>query len=298
MSKILVLQGVPASGKSTWAKEFVKNKKDWVIVSRDSIRESTGNYWVPSREDYISYVEEVQVISALDNDLNVVIDATNLNPKTIDKWKNIASKLDCEITFQMFEIDFKTALERDSNRERRVGKNTLEQFFSKYFPEKLKDYYTDNRKIKSNDPNKQDCIICDLDGTLCLHQGRSPYDLSKVLEDKPNEQLIKILTALNMQYPIIFLSGREDTDNCKNDTITWISNNYMSKISDSSLKGWDLKMRNKNDYRPDEVIKEEIYHSEIEPHYNVLCVFDDRDKVVKMWRDLGLLCNQVYYGNF
>lgn len=298
MSKILVLQGVPASGKSTWAKEFVKNKKDWVIVSRDSIRESTGNYWVPSREDYISYVEEVQVISALDNDLNVIIDATNLNPKTIDKWKNIASKLDCEITFQMFEIDFKTALERDSNRERRVGKNTLEQFFSKYFPEKLKDYYTDNRKIKSNDPNKQDCIICDLDGTLCLHQGRSPYDLSKVLEDKPNEQLIKILTALNMQYPIIFLSGREDVDNCKNDTITWISNNYMSKISDSSLKGWDLKMRNKNDYRPDEVIKEEIYHSEIEPHYNVLCVFDDRDKVVKMWRDLGLLCNQVYYGNF
>lgn len=298
MSKILVLQGVPASGKSTWAKEFVKNKKDWVIVSRDSIRESTGNYWVPSREDYISYVEEVQVISALDNDLNVIIDATNLNPKTIDKWKNIASKLDCEITFQMFEIDFKTALERDSNRERRVGKNTLEQFFSKYFPEKLKDYYTDNRKIKLNDPNKQDCIICDLDGTLCLHQGRSPYDLSKVLEDKPNEQLIKILTALNMQYPIIFLSGREDVDNCKNDTITWISNNYMSKISDSSLKGWDLKMRNKNDYRPDEVIKEEIYHSEIEPHYNVLCVFDDRDKVVKMWRDLGLLCNQVYYGNF
>ena len=39
MSKIIVLQGPPACGKSTWAKEYVKDKKDWVIVSRDEIRE-------------------------------------------------------------------------------------------------------------------------------------------------------------------------------------------------------------------------------------------------------------------
>lgn len=42
--KILVLQGVPASGKFTWAKEFVSSRLGWVIISRDSIRESTGNY--------------------------------------------------------------------------------------------------------------------------------------------------------------------------------------------------------------------------------------------------------------
>jgi predicted kinase len=42
--KIIVLQGVPASGKSTWAKEYVKDKPDWVIVNRDSIIEATGQY--------------------------------------------------------------------------------------------------------------------------------------------------------------------------------------------------------------------------------------------------------------
>lgn len=42
--KILVLQGPPASGKSTFAKEFVKDKPDWIIVSRDEIREGTGKY--------------------------------------------------------------------------------------------------------------------------------------------------------------------------------------------------------------------------------------------------------------
>ena len=47
---MIVLQGCPASGKSTWAKEFIKDKPNWVIVSRDEIREGTGKYWVPSRE--------------------------------------------------------------------------------------------------------------------------------------------------------------------------------------------------------------------------------------------------------
>ena len=30
----------------------------------------------------------------------------------------------------------------------------------------------------------------------------------------------------------------------------------------------------------------------------ILCVFDDRDKVVKMWRDEGLTCMQVAEGAF
>ena len=57
-------------------------------------------------------------------------------------------------------------------------------------------------------------------------------------------------------------------------------------------------MRDKGNFEPDEIIKKQIFHKEIEPNYNVLAVFDDHDKVVKMWRNLGLLCNQVYWGNF
>ena len=68
----------------------------------------------------------------------------------------------------MFEIDFATALERDSKRERAVGRKVLERFFNNYFPDKLKAYYTDDR-LKTpfypyND-EKEDCIIVDLDGT-------------------------------------------------------------------------------------------------------------------------------------
>ena len=298
MSKIIVLQGVPASGKSTWAKEFVKNKKDWVIVSRDEIREATGKYWVPERENYISEVEEFQIRNAIKNNLNVVVDATNLNQKTQDKLKNIASELNVKIEFKGFFIDFKTALERDSNRPRPVGKKVLERFFLRYFPEELTKYYTDDRKLISFDNDKKDCIICDLDGTICLHQGRSPYDLSKLLTDKPNPALVKLLTTLNIHYPIIFLSGREGTDQCKKDTFDWLCSNYMLPVQDELSKSWELKMRKVKDFRHDEIVKEEIYHNEIEPYYNVICVFDDRNSVVDMWRDLGILCNQVYYGDF
>lgn len=44
MSKILCLMGPPASGKSSYAREFIKGKTDWVIVNRDSLRESRGDY--------------------------------------------------------------------------------------------------------------------------------------------------------------------------------------------------------------------------------------------------------------
>ena len=47
---LIYLTGLPASGKSTWAKNFVKEKLDWVIVNRDSLRNMIGDYWIPSQE--------------------------------------------------------------------------------------------------------------------------------------------------------------------------------------------------------------------------------------------------------
>ena len=296
--KILVLQGVPASGKSTFARSLVLKDKSYVIVSRDAIREARGEYWIPEYEDYISDIEEFEIRSAIKHNLNPIIDATNLNPKTIAKWKNLAEELNVNIEFKMFEIDFATALERDSKRERSVGKKVLERFFRDYFPNQLKAYYTDDRLKKpfySYNDEKEDCIIVDLDGTVCLHNGRSPYDLTRVSEDIPNYPLVRFLQELICNKHIIFLSGREGTDQCRQDTINWLTKNICS--SDFGYK-WELLMRDKNNFEPDEIIKERIFHKEIEPKYSVLAIFDDRDKVVKMWRSLGLLCNQVYWGNF
>lgn len=50
--------------------------------------------------------------------------------------------------------------------------------------------------------------------------------------------------------------------------------------------------------RPDDDVKYDMFYREVAHRFNVLYVIDDRDKVVKMWRDIGLTCAQVAYGDF
>ena len=58
-------------------------------------------------------------------------------------------------------------------------------------------------------------------------------------------------------------------------------------------------MRKEKDYRKDSIVKTEIYNEYIKDKYCVTAVFDDRDQVVNdCGRKLGLLCNQVWKGDF
>lgn len=135
---------------------------------------------------------------------------------------------------------------------------------------------------------KKEAYIFDIDGTLAKMNGRSPYDYSRVKEDLPNEMVIEINRYLSINKKIIITSGRPDS--CILDTLKWLNNNWVL---------WnELHMRKTWDTRNDAIIKKEIYREHIEPKYEVLGVFDDRDRVVKMWRDIGLCCFQVDYGNF
>lgn len=290
MSKLLVLCGPPAAGKSTYAREFIKGKTDWVIVNRDSIREGRGDYWVPSQEDYISDLEEFSVRAAIKREYNVIIDATNLNPKTQEKWRNIAEETKSSIEFKEFYIPFKEALERDSKRERSVGRKVLINFYRKYYPDRYFDEMKDNRFILNQDWTLPSCIICDLDGTISLHNGRSAFDYSKICTDKPNEPLVNLLKILNNEIDVIFFSGREGTKECREETENWLNSHVCIPHK--------LYMRSEKDYRSDEIIKEELYNKYIKDKYYCIAIFDDRDRVVKKWRELGLLCCQVYYGDF
>lgn len=135
-------------------------------------------------------------------------------------------------------------------------------------------------------------IICDLDGTLCLKGDRKFNDYMSVGEDKVNVPIKNILhLAHNSRcYDIILVSGREDKDYCRSITEAWLDVHNIPYNY--------LYMRQFKDFRSDDIVKREIYVNLIEPNYKVEFVLDDRDKVVKMWRELGLTCFQVNYGNF
>lgn len=288
-NKIIVLVGPPASGKTTYARELAKAGTPYVIVNRDSIREGRGEYWVPDQEDYISDMEEYAVRSAIKRNLIPIIDATNLNPKTIEKWENLAKELNCEIEYKKFYIPFKDALERDSKRERPVGKKVLIKFYTKYFYDQyIQEVGYDNRKIYEGN-HKSPCIVIDLDGTTMLHNGRLPFDWDKIHTDIFDPRMLKLITKFHESaIKIIFLTGRPEsvrnaTDDCINSKI-WF--------------GYELIMRPINDNRSGEIVKKELWEKYIEPYYNTLCVFEDSNKCVNMWRDLGLLTCQVANGDY
>lgn len=307
MKKIIVLQGPPACGKSTKAKELLNQygSDKAVIVCRDSIRESCGEYWVPEREGYITKLENTAVDMALQSNLIPIIDATNLNEKTKNKWVRIAEGHDAEIEWIEVVVPYQEALKRDSNpdRKRPVGKKVLRDFYTRYYPELISPM-SDERKMLEWDPSKRKAIIVDIDGTLALRNNRSPFDYDKACGDTAEFRMCRIIKSLiesDENYEVFFLTGREDIGECRRITEEWINDQVYRKQGHNGFlpkDNWTLLMRPEDEHRPDEIIKKEIWEEKIKPWYDVVAVFDDRDRVVKMWRDEGLLCLQPYYGDF
>jgi len=303
--KIIVLRGCPASGKSTYTKSL---PKEYVIISRDKLRESWNKYkFNDNRERYISEVEEFQIRSAVNHGFTPVIDDTNLNPDTQRWLEQLAKELNLYIEYIDFDIPYEEAVKRDFERKIRTGKfvgeHILKRFYNKYKPGYDTSFKLDPstlRPFAEDSSDKFPCVICDLDGTIAIHTGRDVYDYSLVKEDKFDTRLGDILKMfIKNNVFVIFMSGRDDS--CYDDTLEWLKTNFMdNEIEKLSGKDYNYKlvMRKTGDNRSDDITKKELYEKFVKPFFNVKCVFDDRNKVVDMWRSLGLLTCQVWYGNF
>ena len=133
--------------------------------------------------------------------------------------------------------------------------------------------------------------VVDIDGTLALGLHRDPYDWRQADADEPNAPVVMAVRALSEHPPvsaIIAVSGRHEI--ARTLTTQW--------LTDHGVPFDELLMRQDGDYRSDEIVKEELFRRFIEPRYRVAAVIDDRDRVVKMWRRLGLVCFQVADGLF
>ena len=141
---------------------------------------------------------------------------------------------------------------------------------------------------------KTNAIMCDLDGTLSLLNGRSPYKAETCNEDLVNEPVAKLVDAMYSQgYAIIFLSGREDK--YRPQTLEFLDKAVKC------ARDWQhlLYMRETGDFRKDSIVKRELFINNVQSKWNVLFVLDDRQQVVDMWRNIaGLKVAQVAEGNF
>lgn len=135
---------------------------------------------------------------------------------------------------------------------------------------------------------KDKAIIVDLDGTLSLIYDRTVYEADKSLNDQVNKSVLDILNRYKDDHKIIIITGRSLKD--KDVTLDWL---HINNIPYNYLY-----MRDDGVFKPDYIIKLDIYKRFIQNKFNVQFVLEDRTQVVKMYRDLGLPCFQVYYGDF
>ena len=133
---ITVLVGISNSGKSTYAHEkWLKDPQNTVVINRDKIRELLFGYTEESISEYysISNLNKLEdIVTRIENSLidnclklgkNLIIDATHLKLKYLKRYL----EYDNEINFIFFDIDLDVAIQRDSNRNRKVGENIIKK---------------------------------------------------------------------------------------------------------------------------------------------------------------------------
>ena len=136
MSKIIVLRGLPASGKSTWAKAWVAaDPANRVRVNRDGIRWTQGirtGIGTHEQEQVVTLIEEAIVKAAVAKEKDVVIDAMNLRASFASKWYRFGA----EVEFKDFEAPLAVLAQRDAGRQaagqRGVGRRVLEDMARRF----------------------------------------------------------------------------------------------------------------------------------------------------------------------
>jgi predicted kinase len=298
MRTIFVLRGIPASGKSTFCKQFLIDNPKYYRVNRDSIRRGLiGETYDQRIENLVTQIETYTLESILGKGKNVIVDNCHCTESYFSEICNIAKRIgEIQVTEKIFDVSFEECCRRNNNRTgiEKVPDNVMKKMqenfshISKtertiYFPKKHNAFIT-NLDL----PNA--CMV-DIDGTLALHGDRGPFDWNKISTDYLNVPIANIVkTYHNTGTKIIIMSGRGIENQIKVDTEAW-------------LKKYEIPydyifMRNAGDNRADDIVKRELYEANVLNKFNVLFVLDDRSKVCRMWRNMNLTVLQVAEGNF
>lgn len=277
------MKGLPASGKSTRAKEIVSGGGDFVRVNRDLLREMLHyGVWSNRNEEFIVEVEKFVVATALDGGKNVVVDDTNLDKSHEDMWKAVAEGFGATFVVEdmMKKVDLTTCFNRNLTREKKVPESAIRMMAMQY------GYF-----------GMKNIVVVDIDGTVAdinhrlHHVQKTPKDwkgfFGALSEDTPRKDIYSRATdeAVANNAELIFVSARPE--NYREETEAWLRKHGMDYTA--------LLMRRNKDTRPDTEVKQGIYNRYLK-QYNIVRVFDDRPSVIRMWRKLGLEVEDVGNG--
>lgn len=300
--KLYIYRGLPASGKTTHAKNWVSlEHTQRSRVNRDDLRAMLHDGFIGPAEDAVNAARDASIRALLKKGRDVACDDTNLASRVVRDLAAVALSAGADWEVVNFtDVDHADCIARDARRGTdHVGVDVILGMYNRFLAGKklpLEDPVI-TEKFSGAIPVERDAsllpaVIVDIDGTVALNDhGRPFYDATpeQLLRDAPRKDIIDVVRWASIGKQIFFVSGRGEED--RDPTTEWLFQ-YFS--------GWDwrLLMRPAGDFRPDAQVKLELFNSCIRGKYDVSLVFDDRNSVVEMWRALGLTTLQVAEGDF
>lgn len=291
MSRMTLMHGIPAAGKSERAKEIMKEQGGTVRINKDLLRTMLHfDKFNGKNERITSDVAYKLAEFLIGKNLNVIIDDTNLNPTVHQSWKDLGHMLGAKVHTEDIDTPIGECLVRDGNREKSVGSHVIIKMALQY-----KEFM-----------KGQKVVLCDLDGTLCDVEHRRHFltddpnrkDWKSFFEGLPQDTLRedvaeKVMTAMSENKAhLILVSARPEE--YREATMNWLAEQgqkYQGKFPSFVT----LIMRADNDSREDSIIKKEIYDKYLKD-LDIVKIFDDRPRVIRMWESLGLPVEDVGNG--
>jgi putative nucleotidyltransferase with HDIG domain len=233
LSNFIMLVGLPASGKTTFADELLEDADNTIIVSSDAIREEFfGDKSIQGEPQDVFKIMHKRTLDNLNNGFNVIYDATNIKEK---HRKAILSKLpkDTQKTVCYMATQYEDVLHYNSLRERKVPERVIERMYKNMqIPTKKEGW---DKIVVVDDPSKSHEEILD-NGAKMIRMtvmlGREKYEIFRFLASTFKE-FLKIYDMPQDNSHHSFSVGRHSYY-----TYEYILENYEGNNDDKEVMLW------------------------------------------------------------
>lgn len=305
MPTIHVMTGLPASGKTTAARKLLADSRGHIRrINLDDLRAMLDNYdggrtWSCAHEQTALNVQDAAVRSAIAGGFDVVVDNTHLTPSIPKRIKAAAAGQAAFVVHDFTHIPIEECIRRDAGRgEASVGEDVIRRLHGNHVKATKNgwrltaDWLGDHPVVEPYVPDTglPSAVMCDIDGTLALMGDRGPYDFARCGDDTLNQSVRRALVSFRLANndEIVLLSGRGEE--FREQTEAWLARHAVPYD--------ELWMRSVGDVRRDDIVKAELFDQHVRHRFHVRVSLDDRDRVVALWRRMGLPTWQVNYGDF
>jgi predicted kinase len=130
--ELYITVGIPGSGKSTGIKKITETTNATVICPDDIREEISGDASDQSQNERVWKIAYARLHKALESGKSVIFDATSVNPKSRKPLIKVGKQYDCEIVACVFPVTLRTAIQRQSLRNRKVPEDVIKRFYERF----------------------------------------------------------------------------------------------------------------------------------------------------------------------